>query len=59
LFAPEDGAVEVERFDKKYLISCNYGKEITQIRESKTGKEENIGKESCQTRERRKPRKRT
>jgi hypothetical protein len=46
-------------FDKKYLNSCNYGKEISQIPESKTGKEENINKESRQAQERRKSRKRT
>jgi hypothetical protein len=47
-----------ERFDKKYLISCYYGKEISQIPESKTGEEENTGKENCQARERQQPHRR-
>jgi hypothetical protein len=38
-------------FDEKYVISCNYGKEISQIPESKTGKKKDIGKENCQARE--------
>ena len=36
---PFQKAFLYERFDKKHLISCNYGKEISQISESKTGKE--------------------
>jgi len=36
---PFQKAFLYEGFDKKHLISCNYGKEISQIPESKTGKE--------------------
>jgi hypothetical protein len=47
------------KIDLECLISCHYGKEISHIFESKTGKEKTDSEESCQTRERREPRKRT
>lgn len=45
-------------FDKKYLISLNYGKESSQIRESKIGKEEHNDEESRRAQEGPKPRER-